>query len=356
MRSFPFLSLVLLALAGAVALLPSLLVQLALDALYSYRVIATSLTSLSCAALAVSAWRAQTASRRAVASGGFLLAVALSAFAVPRAWPAYETVPFAFVSDGATLRGTLMLPRQRGPVPVAIIAHGSPPVPRRFYTVWAEQIVRAGFAALTFDKRGTGESEGRLDPENNSGSEVLTRLGLDLAAAADALARDARIDRSRIVFVGLSQAGWTVPVAVSHTANVAGFLLLSGPTSTTAEERVFSDATGERAGDDWGRMRPRADALVEQTRPAGFDPVPLLRSSNVPGYWVFGSRDASIPVTRSIDILDGLIAEGRPYRYEVIDGADHLLLTRAGAIPDFDPRLWLALRRELGVFGRSSGR
>lgn len=138
-----------------------------------------------------------------------------------------------------------------------------------------------------------------------------------------------------------------MPVALQHTQNVASFVLISGPTCTNREEATYSDTTGERAGADWARRRLDADAQVLKAGPGGFDPLPYLRGTNIRGHWIFGSRDASIPVTRSSAILDELIATGRPYSYETLDEADHLQITWRGGVPDFDPRVWAILKREL---------
>lgn len=348
MRSVPWLPVFLLSIGAAVTLYPNLLMHFVLDALYSYRTVALGLSGAAVAAFFLSWLRAEPRSiRRGVAIGGLVIAVAASGFAFYRDWLSYARADFAFRANEAILRGTLFVPAADGRFPAVIIAHGSPAIPRRLYAVWADALVRAGFAVLIFDKRGTGESQGTYDKDNNASPQVLELHGRDLAAAADALASDARIDVTRISFVGLSQAGWTVPAALRHTNNIASFVLISGPTCTWREESVFSDATGESAGADWTARRATADAAVAKAGPGGFDPLPYLRLSDVRGHWVFGSRDASIPVTRSKALLDELIAAGRPYSYDVLDEADHLQISWRGGVPDFDPRMWVVLQREL---------
>ncbi len=348
MRNIPWLSTALLAIGAAVVLVPNVLLHFVLDAVFSYRVIALVLVGGAVVALGISAWRAsEKPTRRIAASVGFVAALAVTGVTLYRDWLSYERAAFAFRADDAVLHGTLFLPSAGGRFPAVVIAHGSQALPRRLYAVWADVLVRDGFAVLIFDKRGTGESGGSYDQQNNSSPEVLERLGRDLAAAADALAGDPRVDRTRISFLGLSQAGWTVPVALQHTRNVVSFVLISGPTCTNREEATYSDATGESAGPDWARRRLDADAQVLKAGPGGFDPLPYLRGTNIRGHWIFGSRDASIPVTRSSAILDELIAEGRPYSYETLDEADHLQISGRGGVPDFDPRMWAILGREL---------
>ena len=87
-----------------------------------------------------------------------------------------------FVSQGARLKGTLMLPVGVIHPPVAIIVHGSAPLTRDFYAVWGRHLVREGVAVFVYDKRGTGASEGSI-PRNNDTVEYLTQLGRDASAA-----------------------------------------------------------------------------------------------------------------------------------------------------------------------------
>jgi len=62
--------------------------------------------------------------------------------------------------------------------------------------------------------------------------------------------------------------------------------------------------------------------------PDGFDPVPLLTASQVPGRWFFGDRDRSIPVTLSRQRIDALRAAGKDAEAVMLAGADHLLFGR----------------------------
>ncbi len=345
----PWLALILFVLAAAVALLPNRLLHFLLDLLVSYRLVALALCALTGLAFLIVIARAQNNSlRRAIGSIFFVLACALLVTIGVREWGSYARRGFAFMADGTELRGTLFIPDAARPLPAVVVAHGSPSIPRRLYTVWADVLAREGFAVLTFDKRGTGESGGSYDQNNNASGAVLDRMGRDLAASVEALAHDHRIDPSRISIVGLSPAGWTVPIALQHTRSVNSFVLLSGPTCSTREESAFSTATNEATGPEWEIQRARADNLVKASGPGGFDPRPLLEASAVTGHWIYGSRDASIPVTRSAEILVDLIAKHPgAYSYEIIDGADHLLISRREWLPDFDAQMWRSVLREL---------
>ncbi len=64
-------------------------------------------------------------------------------------------------------------------------------------------------------------------------------------------------------------------------------------------------------------------ALPSYTGAHGFDPKPVLESLNVPGLWLLGGEDRSIPTPATVAILDQLIAAGKPYSHVVFPGYGH---------------------------------
>lgn len=44
----------------------------------------------------------------------------------------------------------------------------------------------------------------------------------------------------------------------------------------------------------------------------GFDPKPVLESLNIPGLWLLGGEDRSVPTPATVAIPDQLIASGKP--------------------------------------------
>ena len=57
-----------------------------------------------------------------------------------------------------------------------------------------------------------------------------------------------------------------------------------------------------------------------------FDPLPSLESIDIPGLWMFGSQDRSIPIPLSIDNLDNLVVQhGKDFDYIIYPKADHSL-------------------------------
>jgi acetyl esterase/lipase len=128
------------------------------------------------------------------------------------------------------------------------------------------------------------------------------------------------VDPRRVGLAGNSQAGWIIPIA-ARDGDAAFMVILSGPTVSVGQEIYFSrfaEGTTSRVEDAYAKL----DTF---TGPHGFDPVRLLESLNVRGLWLLGTDDRSIPIRHTVQILDRLIAAGRPFERVVYDGADHSL-------------------------------
>jgi len=65
-----------------------------------------------------------------------------------------------FYSDGLRLAGVLFLPEDPGPHPGVVLCHGFTGIKEFILPEYACRFAAAGYAALTFDYRGFGESEG----------------------------------------------------------------------------------------------------------------------------------------------------------------------------------------------------
>jgi dienelactone hydrolase len=280
-----------------------------------------------------------------------LLALGMACRIYHREYAASREELVQFTNEDATLRGTLFLPTTPGPHPAVVIVHGSGDFKRRLYRIWADRIVRAGIAVLLYDKRGVGDSTGHYEGDNNTSPENLALLAGDAAAGVGYLALRSDIRKDRIGLLGISQGGWIVPLAAEKSHYVAYMVLLSGPTVTVGEQNDYANLAG---GNDehsnkaqslgWEELEQRS----EQQLPSGFDPMPYLERSNIPGLWLFGGRDRLVPVKKSVRRLDDLIRnEHKPYQYFVFPYANHLLLVAEGPqrrlIPDFPPDYWQKL-------------
>ena len=255
-----------------------------------------------------------------------------------------------FMSDGDTLYGTIVRPDSGGPYPGIVIAQGSLNLPHRSYAPLATALARQGFVVLNYDRRGVGRSGGgdKLDARNNAGAPYIRQLGRDLAAAAVALRAAPRVIPSNVGLYGISQGGWVILLAAAQDSQIAFALIVSGPTTSTREEGIFSAATGED-DDHFARRPPRmsladADAVVDTATPGGFDPRTTLGELHLPVRWMMGAWDNSVPVTKSVRIVDSLARLGKPFRAVVFPQANHGLMIargpRARMTPYWDAGVW----------------
>ena len=112
-------------------------------------------------------------------------------------------------------------------------------------------------------------------------------------------------------------------------------IMLVGPTVTVGEEIFYSRFT-EQTSTPLAEVYPKLSAFKG---PPGFDPRPILERLDVPGLWLLGGDDRSIPTPRTVNILDELIAAGRPFAYRVYPEFGHDL----GGAPTWeDIDQWLA--------------
>jgi uncharacterized protein len=144
------------------------------------------------------------------------------------------------------------------------------------------------------------------------------------------------VDPRRVGFLGTSQAGWIVPLAVSRDPrHIAFSALVDAPAVTTNEERQWSDLAGEEAEHPPPLAPAKKAEIARKLRPSGFEPVPLLGQMTVPGIWLYGGQDRSQPADRSAATLARLRnSKGKDFAVVVFPRAGPGLLDT----PPTDPR------------------
>ena len=75
--------------------------------------------------------------------------------------------------------------------------------------------------------------------------------------------------------------------------------------------------------------------LLAEKGPYGFDPLPHLEKMEMPGLWLLGEDDMSIPIPETIAHLDRLIGEGRNFQYTVFPDANHGLRVNGRMVNDY---------------------
>ncbi|MET8430341.1 alpha/beta fold hydrolase [Nocardia sp. NPDC004860] len=133
-----------------------------------------------------------------------------------------STVPFTVTRDGDRLVGTLYLP---GGTPTGVVVTTGPltSVKEQAAGVYAEALARRGFAALAFDHRTFGESDGvPRQLEDPLGKAA------DIAAAVSALQDDERFAGKTVVALGVCAGGGYMARAVADDARIRAFAGVAG--------------------------------------------------------------------------------------------------------------------------------
>ena len=232
-----------------------------------------------------------------------------------------------FESEGVTLAGTIYTPQHSHAA--VVLVHGSDQTPRMgdFASLLAEN----GILVLTYDKRGIGESGGiYAGPEvgtNNIDPANLILLAKDANAAINVLhQRDINIP---IGLVGFSQAGWIIPIAANNNSLVDFMVLFSGSMVPTLEQLRFQFFT-EGKLDFWdnhteAEVREHIRSAADRYQFANTDPCDALNILSIPGLWLFGEKDTQVPVGLSIERLNALKVQGKPYEYCLFSTLGHNL-------------------------------
>ena len=127
-----------------------------------------------------------------------------------------QATPVAFSSEGATLRGFMLLPPDiTRPLPVVVMAHGTSATLEMVAMDYARAFAGQGLAVLIYDHRNFGSSDG--EPRLEINPWIQCRGYLD--AVSFARAHDA-VDPERIALWGDSYSGGQVDVVAACDARV----------------------------------------------------------------------------------------------------------------------------------------
>ncbi len=252
-----------------------------------------------------------------------MLLFALSALAQAENYP---TESVAFSSSGEQLSGSLVFPANTKPHAAVVFIHGSGRQERSMRV--AKLFAEDGIAALVYDKRGVGQSGGIYESKQSVSGDNLETLAADANAALNVLADHSELQNVPLGFAGISQAGWIAPLA-ARNSELAQFLVLwSGPVCKVSEEDIFSKHTADL---DKQYVPSYAEALAARTTDyiwpdflgKDTDPSEALAELSIPGLWIFGTNDGSVPVDLSIQRLQALERSGHSYQYALFSGLGH---------------------------------
>jgi uncharacterized protein len=226
-----------------------------------------------------------------------------------------------FSVDGQRLYGMLHLPTGDGPHPAVVLCHGltgNASEDHFMFTKMARQLSADGIAALRFDCRGSGWSEGRFE------EMTVEREVADARAALDELERQPEIDGGRLGLLGLSLGGCVAATVAGRDARVRALVLWAAVAHPEAartrllREAGFPDgATPEEPLDIDGLLF--GPGFFEGLRTAR--PLDELASYRGATLVVHGTDDERVPVAEASAYLDAL----RPGTRQLfaLDGGSH---------------------------------
>ena len=250
---------------------------------------------------------------------------------------AYTVKDIKFKSKGIELSGTIFnaLNSKIG----IVLVHGSGQELR--YSEFAAQLAKKGISVLTYDKRGVGESGGEYaGPEvgtNNIDSANLNLLAEDANAAVLTLKNYFGQKLTYTGLLGFSQAGWIIPLASIKSNKVDFTVIFSGAVVPTLEQLRFQFFTEGKAN-FWTNhteqeVRDHIRNAPDKYKFITTDPQVPLSSTDTPGLWLFGGQDVQIPVGLSIDHLNLLKIEGKPFEYCLFPEMGHFLTASDSSAP-----------------------
>ncbi len=223
---------------------------------------------------------------------------------------------------GQRIAAMMHIPDGPGPHPTVLMMHGftGHRVESHFLFVkTARALMRAGFLALRFDFRGSGESEGRFQdvtiPEEVS----------DGIAVLDWLSQHESVDSQRMALLGLSMGGCVASLISGQDKRVKALVLWSAVADPlglfTAMEKstplppplgVQPDGTvdlgGYLLGQEFIRTLPTAR------------PLDALRHYSGPALIIHGTKDPTVPPAHA-EMYKNVLGDRAELVW--IEGADH---------------------------------
>jgi dienelactone hydrolase len=256
----------------------------------------------------------------------------------PDSTPSPATGDF-FDSTGARISYVVDRPSGNGPFPGIVIGHEGGVVTKGDLAVQAAALTQQGFIVLRYDKRGTGFSTGTFEEVTTENS--VQRIGLlaaDMAAAVQTLKTVSGVNTAKIGLVGVSQAGWVMPLAATLSSDVKFIAAVVGPAVPVGPLYYYAGQATDPSKD----FNTLSALLAAYNGATGFDPRPSLQQLSIPMLYLMATGDRVVPTRESVAFLNTLTAAGKPVTVIQYAGGHELRETTNFAADLF---AWLALRK-----------
>src|SRR5262245_31325396 len=283
-----------------------------------------------------------------------------------------QEVEVKFTNGTVTLAATMTLPLTKGPHPAVVLISGSDGYTRM--RGLPQFFAQHGIAALSYDKRGKGESTGDFE------TATLDDFVGDVSAGVRFLQARSEIRPKQVGVWGISNGGWIAPCVATRTPDVAFLILHAGPGGTpvaqgrmelvntmplrgfTPEEikqasayqdlwfeAMQSDAAYEKLLATYDKLRtsgarwawkpaPKEELKRQWTRNFNdFDPVPVLEKVRCPVLAFFGEKDVLVPPEGNVGPMEAALKKGGnpDVTIKILPGANHRFEVAGTGARDF---------------------
>lgn len=310
-----------------------------------------------------------------------LLAVVLGSNATNAQTFTEETI--AFQKNNWDLSGLLVKPNSEPPYPVVILVHGDGPWDCRgfgFYQFLWKAFTDAGFACLSWDKPGVGNSKGKYNR-----NKLMEERAEVVLAGIDYLKNRSDIDKKFIGLWGISQAGWVMPLAISKSKDISFMIAVSCAGENSIEQSAYllkqqliceglledeatkyatlfkkrsyaknyeeyleyakpiSEQSYIKATLKWGGIISEKNFVPYSGTDNNFylDPTSLLESIKFPVLLIFGEKDSQVNIKQSEKAYRQALtkAGNNHFTTKIFPNADHTItISETGCMKESDER------------------
>lgn len=236
---------------------------------------------------------------------------------------------FSIDVDGQAVRGTVYLAegedRRR---PLAVMLHGftDDRIGVSFmYTMLGRALNDAGIHAVSFDFRGSGESDGTF------GQMLVSDHFEDAKRVLRWAAGQRYADRSKLALVGFSLGGLLASCVSAGDVPVAGLVLLAPTTPQNLRRRAERTPAGQVVTVGPHALHPRYFEDLQQ-----FDSVADVVRRPRPTLMVLGTADAHVAPQISGQYEQAMREANVPLEVVTIEGADHTFNSPPGRLKMVD--------------------
>jgi uncharacterized protein len=223
-------------------------------------------------------------------------------------------------ANGFSLAGTVSKPTETAvrQLPAVILVAGSGPQDRDetvsgipIFGQIADRLADAGFLVLRYDKRGVGQSGGRIE------SATLTDYADDLRAAVKTVSERKDVDRRQLTIIGHSEGGVVALLAAAKEKRIAALVMIAAIGVTGAELNMAQVTHGLDRSKAAPADRQTTIELQKKIQTAvlsgkGWEDIPpaLRRQADIPWFKSFLAYDPAkvmAGVKQPILIVQGLL-------------------------------------------------